>query len=212
MLIFDEMITGFRWHRGGAQKLYGVTPDLSAFGKGIANGFSVSALVGRRALMELGGIRHDRERVFLLSTTHGAETHALAASIATMKIYEDEGVVEFLHRQGARLRAGIDDAVRRLGLSGHFQLAGRDCNLVYAAKDAEGKPSQAFRTLVLQEALKRGILMPSLVVSYSHGDDEIDRTVEALGEVLGVYRQALDRGIDRFLEGRLVQPVFRPRN
>ena len=212
VLIFDEMITGFRWHRGGAQKLYGVTPDLSAFGKGIANGFSVSALVGRRALMELGGIRHDRERVFLLSTTHGAETHALAASIATMKIYEDEGVVEFLHRQGARLRAGIDDAVRRLGLSGHFQLAGRDCNLVYAAKDAEGKPSQAFRTLVLQEALKRGILMPSLVVSYSHGDDEIDRTVEALGEVLGVYRQALDGGIDRFLEGRLVQPVFRPRN
>jgi glutamate-1-semialdehyde 2,1-aminomutase len=212
ILIFDEMITGFRWHRGGAQKLYGVVPDLSAFGKAIANGFSVSALVGKRALMDLGGIRHERERVFLLSTTHGAETHALAAAIATMKIYEAEGVVEFLHRQGARLRAGIDEAVRRLGLTGHFQLLGRDCNLVYAAKDPEGKPSQAYRTLVLQEALKRGILMPSLVVSYSHHDDEIDRTVEALGEVLGVYRQALDGGIERFLEGRPVQPVFRPRN
>jgi len=212
VLIFDEMITGFRWHRGGAQKLYGVVPDLSTFGKAIANGFSVSALVGKRALMELGGLKHGAERVFLLSTTHGAETHALAAAIATMKIYESEGVVEFLHRQGARLRAGIDEAVRRLGLTGHFQLAGRDCNLVYATKDPEGRPSQAYRTLVLQEALKRGILMPSLVVSYSHGDDEIDRTVEALGEVLGVYRQALDGGIERFLEGRPVQPVFRPRN
>jgi glutamate-1-semialdehyde 2,1-aminomutase len=212
VLIFDEMITGFRWHRGGAQKLYGVVPDLSTFGKAIANGFSVSALVGKRALMELGGLKHGAERVFLLSTTHGAETHALAAAIATMKIYESEGVVEFLHRQGARLRAGIDEAVRRLGLTGHFQLAGRDCNLVFATKDPEGKPSQAYRTLVLQEALKRGILMPSLVVSYSHGDDEIDRTVEALGEVLGVYRQALDGGIERFLEGRPVQPVFRPRN
>jgi glutamate-1-semialdehyde 2,1-aminomutase len=212
VLIFDEMITGFRWHRGGAQTLYGVVPDLSAFGKAIANGFSVSALVGKRELMELGGLRHEKERVFLLSTTHGAETHALAAAIATMKVYENEGVVEFLHRQGARLRAGIDEAVRRLGLTAHFQLAGRDCNLVYAAKDAEGKPSQAFRTLVLQEALKRGILMPSLVVSYSHGDDQIDRTVEALGEVLGVYRQALDGGIERFLEGRPIQPVFRPRN
>jgi glutamate-1-semialdehyde 2,1-aminomutase len=212
VLIFDEMITGFRWHRGGAQTLYGVVPDLSAFGKAIANGFSVSALIGKRELMELGGLRHEKERVFLLSTTHGAETHALAAAIATMKVYENEGVVEYLHRQGARLRAGIDEAVRRLGLTAHFQLAGRDCNLVYASKDAEGKPSQAFRTLVLQEALKRGILMPSLVVSYSHGDDEIDRTVEALGEVLGVYRQALDGGIERFLEGRPVQPVFRPRN
>src|SRR5262249_14890787 len=156
--------------------------------------------------------RHDKERVFLLSTTHGAETHALAAAIATMKIYESEGVVASLHRQGARLRAGIDDAVRRLGLTGHFQLVGRDCNLVYAARDAEGKPSQAFRTLVLQEALKRGILMPSLVVSYSHGDEEIDRTVEAVAEVLGVYRQALDSGVERFLEGRPVQPVFRPQN
>jgi len=212
VLVFDEMITGFRWHRGGAQGLYGVVPDLSAFGKGMANGFSVSALVGRRELMELGGIRPDRERVFLLSTTHGAETHALAAAIATMKIYESEGVVETLHRQGARLRAGIDEAARSRGIASHFLLIGRDCNLVYAAKDADGKPSQAFRTLVLQEALKRGILMPSLVVSYSHGDEEIDRTVDALAEVFGVYRQALDGGIAPFLEGRPVQPVFPPKS
>ena len=114
------MITGFRWHLGGAQKLYGVVPDLAAFGKAMANGFSVSALVGKRALMERGGLHHDRERVFLLSTTHGAETHALAAAIETMRIYEREGVVEVLHRQGARLKAGIEEAARGLGVGGVF--------------------------------------------------------------------------------------------
>ena len=71
LLVFDEMITGFRWALGGAQALYGVQPDLSAFGKALANGFSASALVGRREIMELGGLRHRSERVFLLSTTHG---------------------------------------------------------------------------------------------------------------------------------------------
>jgi glutamate-1-semialdehyde 2,1-aminomutase len=212
LLVFDEMITGFRWHLGGAQTLYGVTPDLSAFGKALANGFALSALVGRRDIMERGGLGHQQERVFLLSTTHGAETHALAAGIETMKIYEREGVVEVLHRQGARLRAGVEAEARRQGVSEHFKVLGRDCNLVYAARDAQGQPSQAFRTLVLQEALKRGVLMPSLVVSFAHGDDDIDRTIEAVGEALAVYRRALDGGIERFLEGRPVQPVFRPRN
>jgi glutamate-1-semialdehyde 2,1-aminomutase len=212
LLVFDEMITGFRWHLGGAQTLYGVTPDLSTFGKALANGFALSALVGRRDVMERGGLRHDAERVFLLSTTHGAETHALAAGIETMKIYEREGVVEVLHRQGARLKSGIEAEAKRQGVGDQFHVLGRDCNLVYAARDAEGKPSQAFRTLVLQETLKRGVLMPSLVVSFAHGDEDIDRTVEAVGEALAVYRRALDGGIERFLEGRPVQPVFRSRN
>ncbi|MET0620177.1 MAG: glutamate-1-semialdehyde 2,1-aminomutase, partial [Thermoanaerobaculia bacterium] len=207
LLVFDEMITGFRWHLGGAQTLYGVTPDLSTFGKALANGFALSALVGRRDVMERGGLRHDAERVFLLSTTHGAETHALAAGIETMKIYEREGVVEVLHRQGGRLRSGIESEAKRQGVSDQFRVMGRDCNLVYAARDAEGKPSQTFRTLVLQETLKRGLLMPSLVVSFAHGDEDIDRTVEAVGEALAVYRRALDGGIERFLEGRPVQPV-----
>ncbi|NLE61483.1 MAG: glutamate-1-semialdehyde 2,1-aminomutase, partial [Planctomycetes bacterium] len=103
VLVFDEMITGFRWHNAGAQHVYGVTPDLSCFGKGMANGFSLSALAGRRELMRLGGLDHEKPRVFLLSTTHGAETHALAAGIATMRTFQREPVVETLHRQGDRL-------------------------------------------------------------------------------------------------------------
>ncbi|HKD20063.1 MAG TPA: glutamate-1-semialdehyde 2,1-aminomutase [Thermoanaerobaculia bacterium] len=211
LLVFDEMITGFRWHLGGAQTLYGVRPDLSTFGKGLANGFAVSALVGRRSIMEPGGLSHEGDRVFLLSTTHGAETHALAAAIETIRIYEQEGVVEVLHRQGQRLKNGLEEAARELGVADHFEVVGRVCNLVYATRDAERNPSQAFRTLVLQETLKRGILMPSLVVSFSHSDADIDRTVEAVRGALSVYRRALDGGIERFLDGRSVQPVFRTR-
>ncbi len=95
------MITGFRWHRRGAQKLYGIVPDLSCFGKAMGNGFAISALAGKAEYMQLGGlIQTDHPRVFLLSTTHGAETHSLAAAMATIAIYRDEPVIERLYEQG----------------------------------------------------------------------------------------------------------------
>ena len=212
VFVLDEMITGFRWHTHGAQKLYGISPDLSTFGKGLGNGFSVSALAGRREIMELGGLDHDRQRVFLLSTTHGAENHSLAASIETMRIISRDNVVDFLYRQGERLRTGIDRIIESLGLVGYFQVLGRPSNLVYATRDQMKQPSQAFRALFLQETIQRGLLMPSLVVSFSHTDADIDRTIEAIGESLLVYRQALEDGVEHFLVGRPVKPVFRAFN
>lgn len=212
LLVFDEIITGFRWHLGGAQACYGVVPDLAAFGKAMGNGFSISALVGRKEIMELGGLFHDRERVFLLSTTYGAETHALAAALATMHVYESEPVIEHLQRQGERLIRGIDQSVREHHLDGFFGTMGRPCNLLYFTRDENREPSQPFRTLFLQETIKRGLIMPSLVVSYSHTDADIDRTLDAIHEALAVYRQALDHGIDRYLVGRPVKPAIRRYN
>lgn len=209
LLIFDEMITGFRRHLNGAQALYGVTPDLSAFGKALANGFSVSALAGRREVMELGGLTHGRERVCLLSTTHGAETHALAAAIATMRFYETHPVIETLRARGARLRLGVGHAIAAHGLGEHVDLAGPDACLLFGTRDAEKRPSQSFRTLFMQELLARGIIAPSFVVSYSHAEEDIDRAVEAVDAALVVYRQALDQGVQHFLQGRAVKPVFR---
>jgi glutamate-1-semialdehyde 2,1-aminomutase len=209
IFILDEMITGFRWHIGGAQKIYGISPDLSTFGKGMGNGFSVSALAGRKELMELGGLHHDKERVFLLSTTHGAENHSLAAAIRTMQIYRHEKVVENLYGQGEKLRAGINRAIESLGLVGYFEVLGRPSNLIYATRDQSRQPSQAFRTLFLQETIQRGLLMPSLVVSLSHTDADIDRTIDAVGEALRVYRRALQDGVEKYLLGRPVKPVFR---
>ncbi|ULK97089.1 glutamate-1-semialdehyde 2,1-aminomutase [Bradyrhizobium sp. I71] len=211
LLILDEMITGFRWPECSAQRHHGIEADLSTFGKAMGNGIAISALLGRREIMELGGLDHDRDRVFLLSTTHGAETHALAAALAVMNTYRDEPVIETLHRQGSRLKAGIESAVQRRGLAGYFRLVGRTSNMVYACCDRDGVPSQTFRTLFLQETIRRGVLAPSLVTSYSHTNDDIDRTIEAIDGAFAVYQKALEDGPEAHLIGRPVAPVFRRR-
>jgi glutamate-1-semialdehyde 2,1-aminomutase len=210
LLVFDEMITGFRWHVAGAQRVYGVRPDLTTFGKAIGNGFAIAALVGPRELMDLGGIRDPRERVFLLSTTHGAEVTALAALQAVIDVYAEDGIIDRLDDRGRRLADGAKDVIRRHGLNENVLLLGRPCNLVFATLDADGRRSQPFRTLFLQELIARGVLGPSFVVSAALSDDDIDHTVEALDGALGVYRSALEGGIERHLRGRPVQPVFRP--
>ena len=183
-------------------------PDLSTFGKGMANGFSVSALAGRRETMQLGGYDHDRERVFLLSTTHGAQTHELAAALATMQLYESEPVVETSYARGRQLRQGLDQAAAQFGLSAHVGAVSRDCDLLFFTRDAEGRPSQPFRTLFMQELVTRGIVAPSFVASYSHSPADVDRTIDVVATVLKVYRQALDSGIERFQYSGPVKPVF----
>lgn len=209
VLIFDEMITGFRWHLGGAQKFHGVVPHLSTFGKALGNGFAISALAGKREIMRLGGLDYDGSRVFLLSTTHGAETHALAAALETIRIYREQSVVEVLWRQGDRLRRLVQQSIDENRLQGYFEVLGRPCNLIFATHDHDHKPSQPFRTLFMQEMIRRGVLAPSFVVSFSHRDSDIDQTVEAIHEALGIYRKALDEGIEKYLEGRPVKPVNR---
>ncbi|WP_266029429.1 glutamate-1-semialdehyde 2,1-aminomutase [Brucella intermedia] len=210
LFILDEMITGFRWHLRGAQKLYDVEPDLSCFGKALGNGFAVSALAGKAEYMQLGGlIQTEHPRVFLLSTTHGAETHAMAAAIATMTIYRDEPVIERLYEQGSKLAAGVNAAIAAHGLQKHVRLFGRPCCLAYGTLDEAGEPSQAFRTLFLQETIRRGVLMPSLVVSYTHSDTDIARTVDAIDGALGIYVRALNDGVGSYLTGRPSQVVYR---
>lgn len=209
VLVLDEMITGFRWHNGGAQALYGIEPDLSTFGKALGNGFSVSALAGKRELMQLGGSDHDQERVFLLSTTHGAETHGLAAAIATMEVYRSEPVVDTLWQRGRRLADGLRQAAATEGVSEQVPILGQPCCLVFGSRDQQGQPSQPFRTLLMQEIIRRGVLATSLVVNYSHTEVDIDLTIEAFAGAFKVYRRALDDGVEKYLLGRPVQPAMR---
>jgi len=212
VLVFDEMITGFRWHIGGAQKFHGVVPHLSTFGKAMGNGFAIAALAGNREIMQLGGLDHEKSRVFLLSTTHGAETHALAASLETLRTYRERNVVEVLWRQGELLRTQIRRSIAENRLEGFFEILGRPCNLVYATRDQHGDPSQAFRTLFLQELIRRGVIAPSFVVSIAHSDADIERTAAAICEAHAVYRKALDEGVEKYLKGRPVKPVNRKYN
>jgi len=210
LLVFDEMITGFRLSAAGAQGVYGVTPDLSTFGKALGNGFAVSALAGRRDLMERGGLRHGAERVFLLSTTHGAETHSLAAAIAVIKTFESDTVAEQLVEIGTALAAGVTDIVSCHGLEQHIVLRGHPSNLVFATLDDDGAPSQEYRTLFMRQLLAAGVLAPSFVVSAALTADDLERTFAAVDSAAMAYRKALEAGDPGpWMGGRSVKPVLR---
>ena len=212
VFILDEMITGFRWHNGGAQAYYDIEPDLSTFGKGFANGFSLSALVGRADLMQACGLYHDRERVFALSTTHGAESTGLAAAIATMKFYQENPVIEKLRFIGQQLIDRLPPVIDRHGLTGVVKIIGKPCNLVFAANDPDGKPSQAYRSLLMQELIRHGVLGPSLVVSYSHDESDVEQTVAAFDAACEVYVKAMSDGPEPYLVGPPTQVVYRSHN
>ena len=213
LFVLDEMITGFRWHLQGAQTFFGVQPDLSTFGKGMANGFSVAAIGGRRDVMEVGAIdRPGMERTFLLSTTHGAEMTGLGAFIETVRIYRDEDVTGHLWHYGAQLRDGLSAVAARHGLVQHFQTDGPAISLNYLTRDRDGALSLPMRTLFAQELMKRGVMMPWIAISQSHGPVELAMTLEAVDGALGVYAQALDGGVEKFLQGAAIRPVFRTHN
>jgi glutamate-1-semialdehyde 2,1-aminomutase len=210
VLVFDEMITGMRWSAGGAQAIYGVTPDLSTWGKALGNGFAVSALAGRRELMELGGLNTDHPRVFLLSTTHGAETTGLAAYLAVADAYAERQIVDLMETQGEKLREGFQGLVREHSLESHVGAVGRSSCMVFTTRDHDGKPSQAYRALFMQELLRGGVLAQSLVISAAHTDDDIAQTLDAVDGALVVYAKALAaRSTRGLLEGRPVAPAVR---
>ncbi|WP_435199378.1 glutamate-1-semialdehyde 2,1-aminomutase [Janibacter sp. GS2] len=209
LVIVDEMITGFRWDLAGAHALRGMRPDLVTFGKAMANGFSVSALAGRRDIMERGGPETDEERVFLLSTTHGGETHSLAAFRACVEVQRQEGTSARLLEIGGRLRRAVEEVVADAGLSDRVVLRGRDCNLVFATLDETGAPSQEYRTLFMRGLLRRGVIAPSFVVSSALDAADIEVTAQAVRETCIDYAAALDRGDPSpWMGGRSIRPVF----
>jgi glutamate-1-semialdehyde 2,1-aminomutase len=191
--------------------VYGIRPDLCTFGKGIANGFPLSALCGRREVMRLGGFVEDRDRVFLLSQTAAAQPWALAAMMAVIDVYEQVDVAAQLSSIGARLRAGVEQVVAEAGLAEHITIAGHNANMVFAARDRHLQPSQDYRTLLIQRLLLSGVIAPSLVVCAAHDPAAIDQTIDAFAAATGPYRRALEHGIATELCGRPVRPALRPR-
>ncbi len=213
LLILDEMITGFRWHLQGAQTFFGVEPDLSTFGKAMANGFSLAAVTGKREFMKVGSIDEPgMERTFLLSSTHGGEMPALGAFLAVMKINQEDDVAGHLWAYGAKLRDGWADIAMRHGLTAHLVTEGPAIALNFVTYDADGNPSPAMRTLFAQEMLRRGVMMPWISFSLAHGEAELALTLDALDGAMAVYRQALENGVSDLLEGAPVKPVFRSYN
>ncbi len=213
VFVLDEMITGFRWHMKGAQHVYGLQPDLCTFGKAMANGFSVSCIAGRREIMELGSIEFEgRERLFLLSTTHGAEMCGLGAFIATMKLMQREKVVEHLWRYGQSLVDLIARKAEEHGVAASLKAGGPACSPWYMTLDQQGQASLPLRTLFSQEMIRNGVLMPWIALSMRHGEQELRLTADALDRALPLYRKALEEGVDKYLVGPAIKPVFRKFN
>jgi glutamate-1-semialdehyde 2,1-aminomutase len=213
LFVLDEMITGFRWDFKGAQNYYGITPDLSTFGKAMANGFAVAALTGRREIMSLGNIHLEgQERVFLTSTTHGAEMGSLGAFIKTMEILERDHVVEHFWEYGQKLKSGMNAIADELEIAPYFYLEGYPCSLNFITKNKSGEISLEYRTLFAQEMIKHGVMMPYIALCQAHGEKELELTLEATRKSLKVYKKALQEGVEKFLEGPSIKPVFRKYN
>lgn len=213
VFVLDEMITGFRWHMKGAQHLYGVTPDLCTFGKAMANGFAVACIAGKREIMELGSIEFEgRERVFLLSTTHGAEMCGLGAFVANVRFMQQHNVVEHLWDYGRKLTAMMQRQAEAHGIEHSFKVGGIACSPYYLTLDASGASSLGLRTLFSQEMIRNGVLMPWIALSYRHGEDELAATERAIEQTFKTYRLALDEGVEKYLNGPAIKPVFRKHN
>ncbi len=213
VFVLDEMITGFRWDLKGAQNFYNVNPDLSTFGKAMANGFSVAAVCGKRKIMELGSIINKKEeRVFLLSTTHGAEMNGLAAFIETIKFLKKNKVIKKNWTYGGRLIKEGNKIAVDIGIKDYFFFSGIACSPLYNCLNNKKKPSQEFRTLFIQEMLKHNILMPWISISFRHNDKTLKLTLKALRKVLLVYKTALKNGVKKYIKGHTIKPVFRKYN
>ncbi len=206
VLVFDETITGFRFANGGAQEHFGVTPDLATFGKGLANGYPLSAVAGRGEIMRL------MEEVFF-SFTFGGETLSLAASLATMTKLQRQPVVDTMRRRGERLKAELASAIARHDVGHIVSVSGHPSWTFLPVKDAAPYSQWQIKTLFLQEMFARGILtLGTHNMSYAHSDAEISALLKTYDEVLPILKDAVDnRTMDKHLRCRPLEPLFKVR-
>ncbi len=211
LFIIDEMITGFKTHFPGTLVKYGVEPDLTTWGKGIANGFSFCALTGKKEVMELGGIRKTgAEKLFLISSTHGGETHAIAAGLATIDEFIKHKVVAHNHAIGDRFIAKNREVIAKHGLDAYVQIIPSNWMPLMAFKDKNGEASNGLRTLVMQEMIARGVLFQgAFVPCFSHTNEDVDFFAAAMDESLEVFKRGLEDGFEKHLVGEAAKPVFR---
>lgn len=207
LLIFDEIITGFRFAIGGAQELFGVTPDLATFGKGLSNGFPLAAVVGRADVMRL------MEEIFF-STTMGGETLSLAAAAAVLDKIRNEPVTATIRARGERLLAGVRARIDKHGIGAFAAISGHPSSTILSWKDTGAVSAWDLRTLYQQETLVRGVLLTvSHNITYAHTDADIDRLFSVYDEVFPVLKAAVEKGSVRpFLRNcEPLKPLFKVR-
>ena len=208
LLVFDEIITGFRFAMGGAQEYFGVVPDMAVFAKGISNGFPISALAGREDVMQT--IVSDG---FVYSMTYAGEAASLRAAKATLtEMLEQGDVHEHLRKQAGRIREEYDELAADHGVDHVTSCTGVGPIARATFDDAEDASANLIKSVFTQEAHRRGVLFSDgrHLPCYSHSDADIDETLSVYDEVLGVVAEGLDAGdLDARLDGEPVGATLR---
>jgi glutamate-1-semialdehyde 2,1-aminomutase len=213
VFILDEMITGFRWGLSGAQGAFKVRPDLSTFGKAIANGFPLACVVGKREIMSLGSIdKIGEERLFLVSTTHGGDMASFGAFKAMVEFMKREPVVKNVWNFGFNLISAMNKLILNHGLQDFIKVMGPACSPKFITLDQNKNSSFEFRTLFVQELIKCNILMPWISIAYRHSTDLITDMSDGLDSMLDIYSKALQSNPRDFVHGDFIKPVFRKFN
>ncbi len=206
LLIFDETITGFRYSLGGAQELFDVIPDLATFGKGMANGYPLSAVVGRNKIMQ------KVEDIFF-SGTFGGETLSLAAANAVIDKYKKEQVIDHFYEIGTYLLQELDRLIDNEALGGIFWTSGHPSWSFLHIKDQEKYSSFEIKTFFLQESFKRGVItLGSHNISMSHTRRDVDRLIEVYSKVLPMIKHHLNnQDLLENIHGKILEPLFKVR-
>ena len=217
LLVFDEVVSGFRLTAGGYQSIAGVTPDLTAVGKALANGYPLSALIGAREIMELGGVLHDRRRTFIMSSTYGPERSAIGAANAAMNYLSRGNPYQRLERNVRQLTSGLEQIFAEAGLAENLEVTGAPGSPNVSFKDSDGGQSLSLKTIFMEEMAVRGILLGAHLFSPSlaHGPREVKVTLAAAKASVASFAPVVRGKTDEQLKSELpftVKPVFRPFN
>lgn len=205
VLIFDEVVSGFRYALGGASELYGVTPDLASFGKGMGNGYAGSAVAGRKDLLE------QIEQGVFISTTFGGDSIFMAAALATIKILEKPGFYEHIRNIGTIQRNGLIKLIDKYHLQDILTVTGLP---EHAGLSFEGHGSLSYldiQSVYSQEMVRNNILVFAIYnLNASHTEKEAAAYLEATDKAFSMIRQAVDNdSLEGLLLGGKVNPVFK---
>lgn len=205
LLVFDEVVTGFRYAPGSAQEYLGVTPDLVTLGKGLANGFPLSAVAGRADIMKL------MEEIFF-SFTMGGETLSLAATKACLTKSRELGTLDAIAEVGTHLIDGFRAMLSETGTGDLAAIAGHPSWTLITFKDHAAASSIEIKTLFMQECFKRGVLcIGPQFLGYSHKREHVDAALAVYREVFLLLKEALAGDFNSYLACEPLQPLFKVR-
>jgi len=203
LLIFDEIVTGFRLSLGGAQSYFSITPDLSAFGKAMANGYPISALVGRRDIM------NSVEDSIFISSTYGGDLLSISAAIKTIEILKKDKVNKYILSLGQKLKNGLNREIRDNHIDAYCEGLNHKTFLVF--NDMGGFPAKMIETVFRQECFFKGAFLGyGHFISFSHTEKDIDFSINIAAEAFRIIKKAIDAGKLKFLlKGKVAIDVFK---